>query len=57
MMGSYLLLFFLGWAITIASIWVYFEDKNNDNERGWYLTIACLCYCYSISLMKLFDYG
>ena len=34
MMGSYLLLFFLGWAITIASIWVYFEDKNNDNSRG-----------------------
>ena len=34
MMGSYLLLFFLGWAITIASIWVYFEDKNKDNGDG-----------------------
>lgn len=32
MMGSYLLLFFLGWAIVLATIWVYFEDyyKNKD---------------------------
>jgi hypothetical protein len=37
MMGSYLLLFFLGWIITIASIWVYFEDYHNnkgDNDAG-----------------------
>jgi ABC-type polysaccharide/polyol phosphate export permease len=37
MMGSYLLLFFLGWTITLASIWVYFEDyyKNKkDNDKG-----------------------
>ena len=37
MMGSYLLLFFLGWAITLASIWVYFEDyhnRKNDNDSG-----------------------
>ena len=33
MMGSYLLLFFLGWAITIASIWVYFEDYYNNKDR------------------------
>lgn len=37
MMGSYLLLFFLGWTITLASIWVYFEDyyknkKDDDNS-------------------------
>jgi hypothetical protein len=38
MMGSFLLLFFLGWTITLASIWVYFEDyhknKNNDDAGG-----------------------
>jgi ABC-type polysaccharide/polyol phosphate export permease len=32
MIGSYLLLFFLGWAITLASIWVYFEDYHNNKD-------------------------
>lgn len=33
MMGSILLLFLLGWVITIAALWVYFEDYNNRKDQ------------------------
>lgn len=35
MMGSFLLLFLLGWVITLASIWTFFEDYyKDDNQDG-----------------------
>lgn len=33
MMGSFLLLFLLGWVVIFAALWVWFEDYHNRKDQ------------------------